>query len=187
MILKKRVLSLYEKPPESGIVLCLDEKGPMAAKEYGGRKWCGNVPELDVRQKTHGVVNCFGAYNVHKDEIFIKCYDRKTSRDFIDFIAKVRKRWHHVKIKAVLDNVSSHKSNMTTNAMKRYKRIEPVFLPTSSPKLNRIEGKWDLLQEEVINNQKFESREELVATIEGWAEYYNGERKKIYSKKKVHA
>jgi len=26
-----------------------------------------------------------------------------------------------------------------------------------------------------------------VTTIEGWAEYYNGERKKIYSKKKVHA
>jgi hypothetical protein len=44
-----------------------------------------------------------------------------------------------------------------------------------------------LLQEEVINNQKFESGEELVATIEGWVEYYNGDRKKIYSKKKVHA
>jgi transposase len=126
-------------------------------------------------------VSCFGAYNVHEDEIFIKCYERKTSREFIDFVAAVRKRWSYVKIKAVIDNVSTHKSKMTKHALKKYKRIECIFLPTSSPKLNPIEGKWDLLQEEAINNQNFESKQELVQAIEGWVEFYNGERKEIYS------
>lgn len=165
--------------------MCLDEKGPLAAKEYGGRKWCGDVPELDARQRTYGLVLCFGAYNVHDDEIFIQCYERKTSKEFIDFIAKVRKRWPYVKIKAIIDNVSYHKSKISSEAIGQYKRIDPVFLPTSSPKLNLIEGKWDMLQQEAINNQKFNSRDELVEAIERWMDFYNGERKEIYSQKEV--
>jgi transposase len=88
-------------------------------------------------------------------------------------------------MKAVIDNVSYHKSKISSEAIKQYKRIDPVFLPTSSPKLNLIEGKWDMLQQEAINNQKFNSRDELVEAIERWVDFYNGERKEIYSQRKI--
>ncbi|MFQ6119906.1 MAG: hypothetical protein ACE5KE_08475 [Methanosarcinales archaeon] len=38
-IKKERVIDLYNEKPDDGIVLCIDEKGPIAIKHYGGSTW----------------------------------------------------------------------------------------------------------------------------------------------------
>ncbi len=179
MLLKKRVLELYNNPAHNTVVLCLDEKGPVAAKEYGGTKWCGDVPEIDIRQKTKGLVCCFGAYDPHRKELFVKTYEKKTSNEFIDFVEEIRKHWRYVKIAIILDNARIHKSNKTKNALSKYKSIDFVFLPTNSPDLNRIEGVWNNMQSEAINNHRFENKDEVVACVMDWVDFHNNERKEI--------
>jgi transposase len=111
--------------------------------------------------------------------LFVKTYDRKTSDEFIDFIEEIRTHWHYRKIAIILDNARIHKSKKTKNALGRYKSIDFVFLPTNSPELNRIEGVWNNMQNEAINNHKFEEKDGVEIAVVDWVNFHNNERKEI--------
>jgi len=40
-----------------------DEKGPIAAKTYGGTSWSSTQSKVEKAQKTNGLLNTFGVYD----------------------------------------------------------------------------------------------------------------------------
>ena len=55
----------------------------------------------------------FGAYDYTNDKIHIHCYQKKTGKQFVDFLKRVDKRYDDKNIQnifLVLDNLSAHKS-----------------------------------------------------------------------------
>jgi len=75
----------------------------------------------------------------------IHCYQKKTGKQFIDFLKRVEKRYDKNirNIFLVLDNLSVHKSKKVKEALaKDCPRIIFVFLAVRSPELNLIEARW---------------------------------------------
>ena len=83
-----------------------DEKGPIAAKTYGGPSWCSTQSKIEKAQKVKGILNTFGVYDYTNDKMYTHCYKNKTSAQFIDFIKRVDSRYDsNIKtIFVVLDN-----------------------------------------------------------------------------------
>ncbi len=83
-----------------------------------------------------------GAYDHTNDKMHIHCYQKKTGKQFVDFIKRIDKRYHKniQNIFVVLDNLSVHKSKkVKEDISKCCPRIKVVFLPVRSPELNLIE------------------------------------------------
>jgi len=89
--------------------------------------------------------NVFGAYDHTNDKMHIHCYQKKTGKQFIDFLKRVEERYDKniQNIFLVLDNLSVHKSKKVKEALaKDCLRIKFVFLPVRFPELNLIEVRW---------------------------------------------
>ena len=86
---KKRIEELKNNTPEDSILLFQDEKGPIAAKTYGGSSWSSVQAKVEHDQKVKGLLNVFGVYDYTNDKMYTHCYKQKKSSQFIDFINKV--------------------------------------------------------------------------------------------------
>ena len=153
-----------------------DEKGPIAAKTYGGPSWCSTQSKIEKAQKIKGILNTFGVYDYTNDQMYTHCYRNKTSDQFIDFIKRVDSRYDSsIKtIFVVLDNASIHRSKKTRNAISHYHpRIVLVFLPTRSPELNLIEVRWMWLQRKAINNSTLRNESDIGKAVSDWTSNYN--------------
>jgi transposase len=153
-----------------------DEKGPTAAKTYGGPSWCSTQTRVEKAQKIKGILNTFGVYDYTNDQMYTHCYKNKTSDQFLDFIRRVDSRYDSsIKtIFVVLDNASIHRSKKARNAIAHYHpRIVLVFLPTRSPELNLIEVRWMWLQRKAINNSTFRNESDIGKAVSDWTCNYN--------------
>lgn len=120
----------------------LDEKGPITAKTHGGTSWSSVQVKVEKSQKINGILNVFGAYDHTNDKMHVQCYQKKTGKQFVDFLKRVDKRYgkNVQNMFVVLDNLSVHKSKKVKYEISKYcPRIKFVFLPVRSPKLNLIE------------------------------------------------
>ena len=80
------------------------------------------------------------------DKMHIHCYQKKTGKQFIDFLKRVDRSYDDKNIQnnfLVFDNLSINKSKKVKEALaKDYPRIKFVFLLIRSPELNLIEVGW---------------------------------------------
>ena len=76
-----------------------------------------------------------------------------TAETFLEFLQMVLGEYPQGKIVMVLDNARIHHAKLLQPFLKEHKdRLELVFLPPYSPKLNLVEGLWKWLKADVINN-----------------------------------
>ena len=119
----------------------------------------------------------FGVYDYTNDQMLTHHYKRKTSRQFLDFIKQVDRKYDEnaKQIFLVLYNASIHKSKIVKETLARYyPRIHLVFLPTRTPELNLIEVKWLWLHKnKAINNSTFENEQEIGKAVSDWTCDYN--------------
>jgi len=132
--------------PVDSVLFYEDEKGPVAAKTYGGTSWSSTQSKVSKAQKIKGILNVFGVYDYTNNQMWTHSYKQKTGKQFLDFIKRVDQKYNDRNIKQIfliLDNMSIHKSNKVKETMaKHHPRIQLVFLPTRSPELNLIEVRW---------------------------------------------
>lgn len=118
----------------------------------------------------------FGVYDYTNDQMLTHSYKRKTSRQFLDFIKRVDKKYddNNKHIFLILDNASIHKSKIVKETLSiYYPRIHLVFLPTRTPELSLIEVRWLWLHRQAINNSTFENEQEMGKAVSDWTRYYN--------------
>jgi transposase len=79
--------------------------------------------------------------------------EQYTAETFLGFLQKVVTHYPKGKIVIVLDNARIHHAKLLQPFLEEMKgRLELVFLPPYSPKLNLVEGLWKWLKSDVINN-----------------------------------
>jgi hypothetical protein len=125
--------------------LYVDEKGSVTTKTHGNTSWSSVQVKVEKAQKINGILNVFEAYDHSNDKIYIHCYQKKTTKQFIDFLKRVEKRYDKniQNIFLVLDNLSVHQSKKAKEVLaKDCPRIKLVFLQVRSPELNLIEVRW---------------------------------------------
>ena len=126
-------------------MLYQDEKGPIAAKTYGGTSWSKVQSRIERTQRIKGILNVFGVYDHTNDQMHTHSYKNKTGKQFLDFIKRIDRNYNSSikQIFLVLDNISIHRSKKVREPIqKHYPLINLVFLPTRSPELNLIEVRW---------------------------------------------
>ena len=118
----------------------------------------------------------FGVYDHINNKMWTHGYQRKTGKQFLDFIKRVDLKYDDSikQIFLVLDNVSIHKSNKVKQTIARYHpRIQLVFLPTRSPELNLIEVRWLWMHRKAINNSTFKGEQDIGKAVSYWTYDYN--------------
>ncbi|MGG2199582.1 IS630 family transposase [Paenibacillus validus] len=99
---------------------------------------------------------------------------------FLAFLEQVLKAYPSGKVVMILDNARIHHAKLLEDFLNEQKdRLELVFLPPYSPKLNLVEGLWKWLKADVINNVFYHTTAEIRKNVEAFMDRIMKEPLKI--------
>lgn len=164
------VCGLYLNPPERALVLSVDEKTSIQAKE---RKHPDQAPRpsrwrrREFEYVRHGTASLFAALDVHSGEVLAEPIPGKNdSVNFCEFLDRIdRSVDPALAIHVILDNGSSHVSKYTKAWLAAHPRWVVHYTPPHASWVNQVELFFSILQRKVIANGNFASRDDLIAKL----------------------
>jgi len=171
------VVGLYLNPPEKGLVLCIDEKSQIQALDRTqpglplkkGR--CGTYTHDYVR---HGTTTLFAALEILEGKVIGQCFARHRHQEFLKFLRRLDMEFpENLKLHLVLDNYGTHKHPKVQSWLKRHRRFEMHFIPTSSSWLNQVERWFGELTQKAVRRGAFVSVADLEEAIEQFLQAWN--------------
>ena len=188
------ICGLYLDPPENAIVLSIDEKSGVQAK---GRKRAdtlakpGKPPRRDSEYVRNGTQNLFAALEVHSGEVSAMASKTRNRFDFIRFLEELEAEIPAGKeVIAILDNLSTHKTDEVTDWLAQHPRWRLEFTPTHASWLNQVEIFFSILHRRLIRHGIFTSEDDLATQMLAFVEHYNLTAKPFqwtYTGKVLHA
>lgn len=180
------MLEAYAASQDEGtVVLSQDELGPIAVKTYPGRELTEKHASFEPDYGRRGKCWTFGLFNVNDGHVLTHQASARNSKEFVCSLGKALDYYAKAKrIIIILDNLSVHHSHAVKLALEAYPQVELVFLPTKAPWLNMIERFWRPYKRLALKGKRFETTDEIIATLEAATEYRN-KRKKPYQLKKL--
>lgn len=164
------VCGLYLNCPDNAIVLSVDEKTSVQAKE---RKKPDRAPRPGRPRRReweyirHGTASLFAALDVHSGEVLAEPISGKNdSVNFCEFLEQLDRLIDPcLEIHVVLDNGSSHRSKHTKAWFADHPRWVTHYTPPHASWVNQVELFFSILQRKVIRNGNFTSRDDLIAKM----------------------
>jgi hypothetical protein len=172
-----RILALYERPPEDGVVVCFDQMGPISLRPTHGSGWAKRGrPERHraTFNRRHGVRYGFGAFDVHADRLRLRLRRRRAGRDTLAFLRQIRLCYpRRLRIYWIQDNLSA---NWTPDVriFAAENNIELVPLPTCASYLNRIEAHFRPITEFVVDNADYLDWDSFAHALARHVQHRNG-------------
>jgi transposase len=164
------VCGLYLHPPEQALVLSVDEKTSIQAKQ---RKHPDQAPgpsrwrRREFEYVRHGTASLFAALDVHTGQVLAEPIPGKNdSANFCGFLDSIEASVDpSLAIHVILDNGSSHISKYTKAWFAAHPRWTVHYTPPHASWVNQIEMFFSILQRKVIANGNFTSREDLIGKL----------------------
>lgn len=172
------ICGLYLNPPERALVLSVDEKTSMQAKQ---RKHpdravrAGKWRRREFEYIRHGTASLFAALDVHSGEVLAEPIPGKNdSVNFCAFLDDIDRSVNPaLAIHVVLDNGSSHVSKHTKAWFAAHPRWVVHYTPPHASWVNQVELFFSILQRKVLANGDFVSRDDLIAKLLGFIADYD--------------
>lgn len=121
-----------------------------------------------------------GALNYETGEVLCLEKEAYDAQVFLEFFQLVLSHYPKGKFVMILDNARIHHAKLIQPFLKaNFHRLEFVFLPPYSPKLNLIEGLWKWLKESVINNVFFHNVQKIKLAVRGFIQEINTHKKTV--------
>ena len=171
------IVGLYLSPPQNAIVICADEKSQMQALDRTQPvlpMTMGQVERRTHDYDRHGTTTLFAGFiaavtattDVKAGFVIGKCMPRHRAIEFRAFLDECERNVPKgLDIHVVMDNASSHK----TEIIKRWFAKRPHwcvhYTPTSSSWINQVERFFALLAEKQIKRGAHRSVKALIADI----------------------
>jgi len=171
----RRVLELYDHPPEDGRVVCVDEFGPLNLLPRTGKSWQFQARPRRLRATYHrydGVLHMLAALDLATGKLFYRIRPRKRATEFLGLLKALRARWPDQKLYVVCDNFSPHR-HAAVRGWCAANDVELVFVPTYSSWLNWIEAEFAALRYFALNGTDHRSHAEQNAAIAGYVRWHN--------------
>jgi transposase len=171
------VVGLYLAPPENAVVLSVDEKPHIQARERAqgylrlpnGRAITGFAHEYE----RHGTSTLFAALEVTTGLVCTGHYQRRRRREFLDFMNGIVRHYDpDVQIHVILDNLSTHKPKHD-QWLARHPNVHFHYTPTHASWLNEIEIGFSILARPALRGANFRSVQELRRAIDAFVQAYN--------------
>jgi transposase len=172
------ICGLYVNPPENSVVLCVDEKPAIQARERLHQRESAEtgIPErIDFNYKRHGVLNLFAAFSVHDGEVLGKVSERKKAPDFLEFLKDIYSRWSAPSrtLHIIADNYGTHTSHLVAEWLAAHPDVVFHFTPSHGSWLNQVELWFSILSRQALKRGDFQSKEDLAKKLVGFIEDYN--------------
>jgi transposase len=171
----RRVLDLYDSPPDDGRVVCVDEFGPLNLLPRKGKAWRPHRKPRRLRAtytRTDGVMHLLAALDLATGKLFYRIRDRKRCIEFLDLLKTLRARWPGEKLYVLCDNFSPHR-HARVRTWCADNQVELVFLPTYGSWLNWIEAEFAALRYFALNGTDHRSHSEQNTAIAGYVRWRN--------------
>lgn len=161
------ICGLYLNPPEQALVLSVDEKTSMQAKQRKNPDQsprAGKWRRREFEYIRHGTASLFAALDVHSGEVLAEPIPGKNdSLNFCAFLDDIERSVDPtLAIHVVLDNGSSHVSKHTKAWFAAHPRWVVHYTPPHASWVNQVELFFSILQRKVIRNGNFTSRQDLI-------------------------
>ena len=163
------VVGLYVDPPAHAIVLSVDEKSQIQARDRsqpGLPMKKGRIGTMTHDYKRNGTTTLFAALNVLDGTVIGRNMQRHRHQEFIRFLNVINAQVPEDKaVHIILDNYATHKHPKVRAWLDRHKRFVFHFTPTSSSWLNAVEGFFAKLTRRRLKRGVFHSLVDLQAAI----------------------
>lgn len=171
------VCGLYLDPPENAIVISVDEKTSIAAREPASPDTPpapGRVARRDDRYLRNGTANLFAALEVHHGQVSGMTSETRNRWDFLAFLEQLEGEIPAgQRVIAVLDNLSTHKTEEVADWLVEHPRWQLVFTPKHASWLNQVEIFFSILTRRVLKHGAFTGPEDLATQMLAFVEHYN--------------
>jgi transposase len=171
------ICGLYLSPPESAVVLSIDEKTSVQAKE---RKYPstpmrpGRPSRREFEYRRHGTASLVASLDVATGKVTAKDIVRNDSVTFIAFLEEIDQSIEEgLAIHVVMDNGSSHTSKVTKAWLAEHPRFVVHHTPAHASWLNQVECFFSILTRKLLRRGEFSSREDLVAKMLAFVEHHS--------------
>jgi putative transposase len=171
------VVGLYLNPPDSALVLCVDEKRQCHALERTqpmlplGLRYVEGVTHDYVRQ---GTTTLFAALNVMNGQVLAQCRPRHRHQEFLAFLRTIDKDVpQELDVHCIVDNYASHKHPKVRAWLAERPRWHMHSVPTYSSWLNQVERFFSIITTRAIRRGSFTSVKDLTAKIDQFVHHYN--------------
>jgi hypothetical protein len=166
------IVGLYLAPPNRALVLCVDEKTQIQAREP-------TTPVLPMRPGQverhthdylrHGTTDLFAALDVAAGTVIAQCHHRHRSVEFRQFLDTIDQNVPtELDIHLVLDNSAIHKSALIHRWLAKRPRYHLHFTPTSASWLNLVECWFSILTARQLRRGVFPDIDALEAAISAY-------------------
>lgn len=148
------VVGLYLNPPDTALVLCVDEKAQIQALDR-------TRPLLPMRpgqveRRTHdyrryGTTSLFGALHVKTGEVIGQLHQRQRRQEFRKFLDTIEANVSaQLEVNLILDNYGTHKTALIRRWLLKRPRFQVHSTPTNASSLNLVQRWFALLTEKPL-------------------------------------
>jgi transposase len=175
------VVGLYLNPPDTAVVLCVDEKTQVQALDRTAPvlPLLPGTPQRHTHDyKRNGTTNLYAALDVASGNVIADMTPRHRSAEFRRFLNLIDKSVpDHLDVHVVLDNQSTHKTPSIQRWHVRHPRFHLHFTPTYSSWLNLVERWFAELTNKWLRRGTHRSVRHLTASIRTWITNWNDDPK----------
>lgn len=183
----EQVLDIYKRPynPQNPVV-CMDESPKQLIEDLQHTEMKpGQEKRVDYEYIRHGVANIFMACEPLRGKRLVKITDRKTKRDWAQFIGDISEAYPDAdRITLVMDNFGTHTLGalyemfVPEEARRLRKRFEFIYTPKHGSWLNMAEIELQVLNRQCLNRH-IARKDKLIQETKAWQASRNGKEAKI--------
>jgi transposase len=163
------IVGLYLHPPDTALVLCVDEKEQIQALDRTRPLLPmrpGQVERRTHDYRRHGTTSLFAALEVKTGRIIGQLHHRQRAREFRKFLDTIEAHVPaQLDVHLILDNYGTHKTAMIRRWLLKRPRFHLHFTPTSASWINLVERWFALLTERQLHRGVHPSVRAIKAAI----------------------
>jgi transposase len=171
------IVGLYLNPPESAVVLSVDEKSQVQAlaRSQPAFPMMPGVPERRTHDYVrHGTTSLFAALNIQDGTVISSVHRRHRATEFKKFLQKIDKNVpEHLDVHVVCDNYSTHKHPTVNNWLAKHPRFHMHFTPTYSSWINQVERLFAEVTRDLLQRSDHRSVQALEKDLRNWVKAWN--------------
>ena len=171
------IVALYLNPPESAVVLSVDEKSQVQAlaRSQPAFPMMPGMPEKRTHDYVrHGTTTLFAALNVADGTVISSVHRRHRAVEFKKFLAKIDTEVpDHLDVHVIADNYGTHKSPTVVKWLAAHPRFHMHFTPTYSSWINQVERLFAYVTADLLQRSDHRSVQALEADLRNWVKAWN--------------
>jgi transposase len=171
------VVGLYLNPPESAVVLSVDEKSQVQAlsRSQPALPMMPGMPEKRTHDYLrHGTTSLFAALNVADGTIISSTHRRHRSTEFKKFLAKIDNQVpDDLDVHVICDNYGTHKHPVVNTWLAAHPRFTMHFTLTYSSWLNQVERLFAYVTADLLQRSDHRSVQALEKDLRDWVAAWN--------------